>query len=48
MNSQLKERLLRVWVNLVRFAKWCENHGVPKMLVEVILKVLIWWLTRKK
>lgn len=47
MNSRLKKRLLRVWEKLVRFARWCEDHGIPKMLVETILKMFIWWLTHR-
>ncbi len=47
MNPRLKERLLRVWEKLVRFADWCEKHGVPKMLIEAVLKVFIWWLTHR-
>lgn len=47
MKSRLKEWLLRVWDMLVRFALWCEKHGVPEMLVEAVLNVFIWWLTRQ-
>lgn len=47
MNSRWKERWFRIWEKLVRFAKWCERHGIPKMFVDVVLKILLWWLTRK-
>ena len=47
MNSRRKQRLLRMWLKLVHFVKWCENHGITKVVVETILKVLIWWLTRR-
>gem|GEM_PF-4375472 len=47
MNSRWKKRMLRIWESLVRFAKWCERHGIPKMLVDAILKVFLWWLSHK-
>lgn len=47
MNACWKKRWLRIWEKLVRFAEWCERHGIPKMLVDVILKIFLWWLTCK-
>lgn len=46
MRPSLKDRLLRLWKKLVRFAQWCEDHGIPKMLVEMLLKIILWWLTK--
>ncbi len=47
MSSDWKQRWLRIWKRLVRFAQWCEKHGVPKMFVEFILKLIFWWLTHQ-
>ena len=47
MNAPWKERWLRIWNKLVRFAKWCERHGIPKIIVEFIFKIILWWLTHK-
>lgn len=47
MDSRFKERLLQIWDKLVCFAKWCEKHNIPKVVVEVVLKVFLWWLMHK-
>ncbi len=45
--GQFKKRLIRLWEKMVVFAKWCESHGIPKMLVETALKLLCWWITHQ-
>lgn len=45
--DQFKKRLIRLWEKMVVFAKWCESHGIPKMLVETTLKLLCWWITHQ-
>lgn len=47
MDSRFKRRLLQIWDKLCRFAKWCEKHGIPDMLVIAVLKLFLWWLTRQ-
>ncbi|MCM1285804.1 MAG: hypothetical protein NC213_04110 [Acetobacter sp.] len=45
--GQLKKRFIRLWEKMVVFAKWCESHGIPKMLVETALKLLYWWIIHR-
>lgn len=47
MRVPLKDRLLPFWDKLVRFAQWCEAHGIPKMLIDLIFKLVYWWLTSR-
>ena len=45
MKPRLKDRLIRVWDFCVRLAAWCDNHGIPKMLIDAALRLVIWWVT---
>lgn len=35
------------WEKLVSFAKWCENHHVPEMILDLIFKLLYWWFIHR-
>ena len=47
MNFRRKQRLLSVWEKLTKFAKWCDKHGIPKLFIEIVLKLFLWWLTHR-
>lgn len=46
-NPKNNARLLQVWDKIVCLAKWCEDHKIPQFLIEVLIKLLIWWLDRQ-
>lgn len=46
-NKERKERLVRIWDKMACFAKWCADHGIPKMLVKIGLKLFLWWFKQQ-
>ena len=41
-----RKAIFTVWNALVRFVAWAEQNGILKPLVQFILKVVFWWITR--
>ena len=44
MSSRRRKRMLRIWEQMVQIAKWCERHGLTKLLCKVVLKAILWFL----
>jgi hypothetical protein len=39
---------IRFFENLVRFIEWCDSHGIFKFLADIVLRLIIWFLTNKQ
>lgn len=46
MSSRRRKLMLRIWERMVQIAKWCERHGLTKLLCKVVLKSILWFLER--
>lgn len=42
-DSSKKIRFIEI---LVSFIKWCDSHGIFKLLADFVLKLIIWRLTK--
>ena len=47
MSSKQKKRLLRIWKRIVNFVKWCDKHGISRIVIEFIINVFLWWLKKR-
>ncbi len=41
------EFLKTAWERLVDLCRWVDNHPAGKLLLEFILKFILWWLSKK-
>lgn len=46
MKKTPNERMIQIWQKVVLFVKWCEDHRIPEMIIEAIIKIAIYLLTK--
>lgn len=39
---------LRFFDRLVRFVNWCDKRGAFQILVDIVLNIILWYLTNRR
>lgn len=40
------QKLVKRFDRLVRFVKWCDSHGVFRILIDILLRLIIYFLSK--